>query len=562
MRRAALTRVAATLAVVAGAGAWGQTTAPSGSYFALIVGNEHYPSRPLKTPINDARSVDTLLRERFGFQTTLLPDATRKQIMAALAQYRKTLTPGSSLLIYYAGHGETDPEADNKAYWWPIGAEPDNKADWISADDIVTAVKTLPATHVLIVSDGCFSGALIRAGGRTENFSAGTARSRVLTKLSQRSSRELLASGGNEPVADGGAINHSIFADSFTAALLRVEADDFAVEEVSKDIRESVGGRSSQLPELDPIRNSGHDGGSFVFHRHDMVVGRLVLREGREMAPALPSSTEPVRISSGTSSPGLKTENIDGTKTVSPPPSRPPATGTLRTGKDGLQYVWINGGTFTMGCSRLADGSDDPECSAQEKPAHSVTTSKGFWMGQTPVTVAAWKRYAAVSKTEVPKTDDFGIANLNGADNAPVVAVKWDEAQAYCGWAGGLRLPTEAQWEYAARAGTTGTRYGELENIAMRSASMGLGQVPSKDPNAWQLYNMLGSVWQWLPDRYEEKYYTAAAATDPPGPAIGEFRVLRGGSWGSSSQLLRVSHRRRFLPNSRNNEFGLRCVGE
>jgi formylglycine-generating enzyme required for sulfatase activity len=207
-----------------------------------------------------------------------------------------------------------------------------------------------------------------------------------------------------------------------------------------------------------------------------------------------------------------------------------------------------------MGCS-----AGDSECDSDENPAHSVTISKGFWMGQTPVTVVAWKRYAAVSRATVPAKDDLGNANLNRDDNAPVVAVKWDEAVAYCNWAGGLVLPNEAEWEYAARAGTTGARYADLEKIAMKGS---LGQVPSKDPNAWKLYNMLGSVYQWVWDRYDEKYYTPAPVTDPSGPATGDARALRSGSWLSSARDVRASGRGRLPPAGRAYVIGFRCVGE
>jgi len=249
-----------------------------------------------------------------------------------------------------------------------------------------------------------------------------------------------------------------------------------------------------------------------------------------------------------------------GGSAIQPPPvtvtrtPTAPATGTLRDGRDGLKYVWIGPGKFMMGCS-----AGDSECFPEEKPAHSVTISKGFWMGQTPVTVAAWKRYATASGAELPAKDDFGHANLNGFDDAPVVAVKWDEADAYCGWAGSLRLPTEAEWEYAARAGTTGARYEDLEKIAMTGS---LGPVPSKAPNAWKLYNMLGSLWQWVADRYDAGYYKPGSVTDPLGPATGDYRALRGGSWVSGARFVRASNRYGDPPADRGDGIGVRCVGE
>ena len=105
--------------------------------------------------------MQAILHDRYGFETTLLTDATRSQIMAALSAWRRTLGPESSLLIYYAGHGYADPAVD-ESYWWPIDAKPEDNSEWISADDITKGVKALSARHVLILSDSCFSGTLSR----------------------------------------------------------------------------------------------------------------------------------------------------------------------------------------------------------------------------------------------------------------------------------------------------------------------------------------------------------------------------------------------------------------
>jgi sulfatase modifying factor 1 len=265
----------------------------------------------------------------------------------------------------------------------------------------------------------------------------------------------------------------------------------------------------------------------------------------------------------------------------------PGKAGEARTNpNDGMTYRWIPPGDFMMGCS-----PDDERCQVFEKPVHKVILSKGFWMAETPVTVAAWKRYrAAKAAAALPTGDGVGRKDLNEAspdDTMPVVFVIWEEAQSFCGWAG-MRLPTEAEWEYAARAGTTGARYGNLDEIAWFGDNSGPQHIDStalflkdrkqyfqnsydhglhprpvgkKAPNAWQLHDMLGDVWQWVADSFDRAYYTAADQTDPAGSADGDMRVLRGGSWYNFEALIRVSSRGASSPTERLAINGFRCAG-
>jgi formylglycine-generating enzyme required for sulfatase activity len=238
-----------------------------------------------------------------------------------------------------------------------------------------------------------------------------------------------------------------------------------------------------------------------------------------------------------------------------PPPT--PTAGQIReNSRDGLKYVWIPPGNFMMGCSH-----GDSECGDSEKPAHQVTIRRGFWIGQTPVTVGAYKRFAGASGHQMPPTPDFNSGWAN--KNMPIVNVNWDDAQAYCGWTGG-RLPTEAEWEYAARAGSTESRYGPIDEVAWYSNNSG-GQthdVAQKRANAFGLYDMLGNVWEWVNDWFDGNYYQGSPSQDPQGPGSGQVRVLRGGSWFIYPWGVRVSIRVRDAPGVRNLNFGFRCAGE
>jgi len=221
-----------------------------------------------------------------------------------------------------------------------------------------------------------------------------------------------------------------------------------------------------------------------------------------------------------------------------------PEPGTTKDNpKDGLTYVWIPPGTFQMGCSK-----GDTQCSpdGNEKPAHLVTISKGFWMGQTEVTQDAFSRVTGQSP-----------GNFEGGQ-LPVNQVRFDDAQAYC-QAVGMRLPTEAEWEYAARAGDTSARYGDVDSVAWyvsRSASR-THQVGQKAPNKFGLYDMLGNVSEWVSDFYGP--YSPGAQTDPQTTA-GEKRIARGGSWEFGAEEARASAR--FTPtDGSKRSLGLRCVG-
>ncbi len=245
-----------------------------------------------------------------------------------------------------------------------------------------------------------------------------------------------------------------------------------------------------------------------------------------------------------------------------------PAPGTVRTNpKDGLKYVWIPPGTFMMGCSL-----GDNDCKKNEKPPHRVTITKGLWIGQTEVTVEAYGKYVNVEPVDMP--------GGQGGEQNPVVNVTWDEAAAYCQWDGG-RLPTEAEWEYAARGGSAEARYGDIDDVAWYSKNSGkrtrevkaekrmrklsgngTHEVAQKRANGFGLFDVLGNAWEWVEDWYDENYYRNSPSQDPSGPAGGSMRVQRGGSWYDDPWNVRVSSRVMNNPGSRDVYSGFRCAGE
>jgi hypothetical protein len=236
-----------------------------GKYYAILIGIDGYKYVPrLQTAKKDATEVEKILRERFGFETRLLLDTTRMAILNAINDFRKKLREEDNLLIYYAGHGEYDKIAD-KAYWLPADAERDNPTNWIMADDITTNIKRMASKHILIVSDSCYSGTFVRRVV-TDLSASSSDREGFIKRMLEKTSRTLMASGGNEPVLDSGGSGHSIFAEAFLKALREVDEDIFTADELFYSfVREKVIGRSEQTPEYNNIRNSGHEGGDFVF---------------------------------------------------------------------------------------------------------------------------------------------------------------------------------------------------------------------------------------------------------------------------------------------------------
>jgi formylglycine-generating enzyme len=240
-------------------------------------------------------------------------------------------------------------------------------------------------------------------------------------------------------------------------------------------------------------------------------------------------------------------------------PLSPPPAVTAGSEKDewqdkaGLSYVRIAPGKFQMGAS-----TDDTGAYPDEKPQHEVEITKAFWIASTPVTVGAYRKFVETTHGQMPPAPNFAQD-----DTHPVVNVSWNDAIGYCKWAG-CRLPTEAEWEYAARGRSDRPRYGDLDKIAWynKDSERGTHSVGKLAPNSYGLYDTLGNVWQWCSDWYDEKYNQSNpnAWRDPSGPASGTFRVLRGGSWLSNAGVVRVSCRYGDHPSGRGGTVGFRCV--
>jgi hypothetical protein len=243
------------------------STLSLGSYYALLIGINNYQHlTKLQTPVNDAKALAKLLKEEYGFETkTLLNgDATREKIFDLLFDYEERLPVDSNLLIFYAGHGYHDPGTD-AAYWIPVDAQNGSRDRWISAIDITTNIRAIHSKHILIISDSCYSGALTREANAAIDPRT---RGAYLAKMVRPKSRDLMSSGGDEPVADGGAAGHSVFANAVLKSLTEIQEEQFAAGDLFQAlIKRPVAGNSDQVPQYKSIQNSGDESGDFVFSR-------------------------------------------------------------------------------------------------------------------------------------------------------------------------------------------------------------------------------------------------------------------------------------------------------
>jgi predicted nucleic acid-binding Zn-ribbon protein len=242
-----------------------------GRYYALIIGNNEYRAIPkLRTAVGDAEAVATLLRTRYGFQTTLLLNADRYQLLSALNTMREKLTSEDNLLIYYAGHGTLDEQTD-RGYWLPVDAEANSNANWIASYQVTDILKATSAKQVMLVADSCYSGILTRSAIVSLNSGMSDSdRQRWYQTMTSKHARVVLTSGGLQPVADvGGGSGHSVFAGAFLS-VLQNNADVMEGQQLAQGVTQrvavsAVGSKINQVPMYAPMSYAGHEAGDFFF---------------------------------------------------------------------------------------------------------------------------------------------------------------------------------------------------------------------------------------------------------------------------------------------------------
>jgi len=232
-----------------------------------------------------------------------------------------------------------------------------------------------------------------------------------------------------------------------------------------------------------------------------------------------------------------------------------------------IEFVLIPPGSFQMGCS----ASQQYGCNSDESPVHTVTLTNAFYMGRYEVTQAQWQARMGSN----PSSFQSASTQVPAAQvpNRPVESVSWNMIQGFLTQTG-MRLPTEAEWEYAYRAGTTTAFHGYTGQLSGTNDGSLLGNIAwfginsnsqtrpvgGKLGNGYGLHDMSGNVREWVNDWYWSTYYASSPSTNPPGPATGDFRVLRGGYWYSNSNNCRASNRNNNTPTTAYLNIGFRAA--
>ncbi len=254
----------------------------TGQRYAIIIANQQYDIQTgfpsLSTPVSDANALSALLTQRFGFTTEivteagvtqplLLVDPTKREIQLALHHVGRLVGEQDTVLVYYAGHGVFEPVTQS-AFWVPSDAESGFAPSFLSAADISAAIQRMQAGNIILISDSCYSGGLMRGGPMDEDKLGEDDRNEALLRLQARRSRVLITSGNNEPVDDLGGDGHSVFARALLDGLRNMRHNAFTARELFDGyVLQRVAANADQEPQFRPLEKVGHEGGDFVFVR-------------------------------------------------------------------------------------------------------------------------------------------------------------------------------------------------------------------------------------------------------------------------------------------------------
>ena len=597
--------------------------------YALVVGNGNYTNGwdPLKGVLKDVKEVAAAL-EKHGFNVTLKTDLVKTDFESAFETLiRNGRDEDSRLLFYYAGHGHTETlRTDEKLGYLVMVDSPRpttfGKIDGsknVDMESLVTQAKRIDALHVLYMFDSCFSGSILNARSIPQPPA-------IQDSVKYPVRQFITAGRAEEPVPD-----YSVFKQAFLD-LLEGKVDEpipdgyITGEELGLYLKNAVSKYNpAQTPQYGKINDPNLNKGDFVFVVQQgkiQLTGTFAVVNTWSIGAKVPAPSEQSAVLSLRSEPTGATIYINDVYVGQTPLTKHPIRGrdqepirvrlehdgynseelTLRpdkgpggqpsntppeiVGKDGAKMVLIPAGEFQM-------GSNDSEAREDAKPVHTVYLD-AFYMDAYEVTNAQYKQFVDTNpewaKDRIPSSyhdGDYldhwnGNSYPSGKGNHPVTNVSWYGAMAYAQWAG-KRLPTEAEWEKAARGGLVGKKYPWGDTINFIKANYGKNgdttPVGNYAPNGYGLYDMAGNVWEWCLDAYSIDFYTTSPRRNPIAGAgsisrvtsnftnVKTARVVRGGAWTGSMivgtddhMFIRVAFRTRLNPSLQADDIGFRCA--
>jgi len=566
----------------------------SGSY-ALLIGESDYTNgwSDLNSIPRELVRVETVLKAQgFEVEKSLNLNASKLE-----ARFRKFINdygykPNNRLLFFYSGHGHTD---GGQGFLVPTDApDPDKDIEGflkksLVMTDITALARRMRAKHVLFLFDSCFSGSVFKAKERPKV-------PRQITKLANEPVRQFITAGSEDETVPANSVFTPAFVDALEYGLGDMSGDGYITgQELGLYLQGEVPQHNTrQTPQYGKISDYKLSRGDFVFFvgtksqqvaqvstntGQDAEIARLKREKAEAEARAERERQARIAAENSAKQDARKQAEI---KRLREEKAQADAKAererkariaaekrrkqnskffrdTLKDGSKGPEMVRIPAGSFKMGSKYYHD----------EIPAHQVSLS-AFSIGKYEVTFAEYDNFANATGRSKPSDSGWGRGNR------PVINVSWHDAVAYAKWLSKqtskkYRLPTEAEWEYAARAGTT-TEYsfsndGSLGDYAwyVPNSSLKTHPVGEKEPNAWKLHDVHGNVWELVHDVYDSSYYNRSPRSNPRGSSGGRHgssRVMRGGSWRGSAGHLRTAARYQYSPESRNYSVGFRLVSQ
>ncbi|MEK7815467.1 MAG: SUMF1/EgtB/PvdO family nonheme iron enzyme [Pseudomonadota bacterium] len=560
----------------------GTPAAPTETRVALVIGNSNYKSAPLKNPINDAKAIADKL-QGLGFKVTLKLDQDQKSMAEAIRVFGNQLKAGGAGLFYYAGHGM---QVKGRNFLIPVDADIQNEDEVpyrsVDANEVLSKMETAKNRLNLMILDACRNNPFAR---KFRSASQG------LAQMDAPSGTLVAFATAPGSVASDGIGKNGIYTQHLLASLGQ---PGVPVEQVFKRVRVGVmkDTRNAQVP-----------------WESSSLVGDFYFKPGA----ATPTATDPAAIElaywesikDSTSADDYKSylkkypngqfTDLAKRRAMSPPkpattavasiaptaatkPEPSPGTVAGKVWKEpvtGMEFVWIPKGCYQMGSPASESGRGPNEHQHQ-------ACVEGYWLAKHEVTNSQYRMFK-------PSHDSghYEGNSLNG-DSQPVVQVSWNDAMAYAEWLSSktgktFKLPTEAEWEYAARAGTQTARYwGDDDaslcrhaNIADRTSKVAFsGFTRAYDgcddgykvsspvgrfaPNSFGLHDMLGNVWEWTSSPYDKAY--SGGEKRAASLSEGGARVVRGGAWGGVPWLVRSAFRIGGSPVHRSDFHGFRLA--